>query len=45
MAETTKVVCSTCEQVEERVVEDADYADLQHLERVSQYMVHLETGA
>ncbi|CAL8469829.1 g9371 [Coccomyxa elongata] len=32
-------------KVEERVVEDADYADLQHLERLSQYMVHLETDA
>ncbi|BDA43843.1 probable COP9 signalosome complex subunit 8 [Coccomyxa sp. Obi] len=32
-------------KVEERVVEDAGYADLQHLERLSQYMVHLETGA
>jgi hypothetical protein len=32
-------------QVEERTVEDADRADLQHLERLSRYMVHLETGA
>ncbi|KAK9915796.1 hypothetical protein WJX75_004222 [Coccomyxa subellipsoidea] len=32
-------------KVEERTVEDADRADLQHLERLSRYMVHLETGA
>ena len=35
----------TTVQVEERVVEDANRADVQHLERLSRYMVHLETGA